>query len=54
VIVVRYKVIKSLYDRRISGDLIETFEILNGFERIPSHPFFQLHSSSHCTRGHSM
>ena len=44
----------SLYDRRTRVDLIETFKILNGFERIPSHQFFQLHSSSHCTSGHSM
>jgi len=48
----------SLYDRRIREDLIETFKILNGFERIPSHQLFQIHitqhSSSHCTRWHSI
>jgi len=44
----------SLYDRRIRGYLIEMCKILNGFERIPSHQFFQLHSRSDCTRRHSM
>jgi len=44
----------SLYDRRIRGDLIETFKILSGFERISSNQFFQLQSSGYATRGHTM
>ena len=44
----------SLYDRRLTGDLIETFKILYGFERLSSHQFFQSQSSGYCIRGHSM
>ena len=41
----------SLYDRRLRGDLIETYKILSGFEKVSSHHFFQLQSSGYGTRG---
>jgi len=44
----------TLYDRRVRGDLIETYKILSGFEKVSCHHFFQLQSSGYHTRGHSM
>jgi len=44
----------TLYDRRVRGDLIETYKILSGFEKVTCHHFFQLQSSGYQTRGHSM
>ena len=46
----------SLQQRRLrgDGDLIETFKILTGKERIDSRSFFQLATDSHNLRGHSL
>jgi hypothetical protein len=41
----------SLYCRRIRGDLIETFKILNGMEKVPQERFFQP-MTLQTTRGH--
>jgi hypothetical protein len=42
----------SLTKRRLRGDLIETFKILKGFDKIDSTKFFTLATSN--TRGHSL
>ncbi len=44
----------SLERRRERGDLIETFKILKGLERIDSRKFFKLVDRSSNTRGHSL
>ena len=41
----------TLETRRLSGDLIEVFKILNGYEDIDSNLFFKLEEDS-MTRGH--
>ena len=45
--------LQSLYARRLCGDLIETYKILNGFSDIPINNFVTLTTDSR-TRGHSM
>jgi len=44
----------SLQQRRLRGDMIETFKILTGKERVDSQSFFQLATASHNLRGHSL
>ena len=50
----------SLFERRVRGDMIEVFKIVNGFENIDSEKFFKrvevrdLHSDRPTTRGHSL
>jgi len=44
----------SLQQRRLRGDLIETYNILTGRERVDSQLFFQLATDSHNLRGHSL
>jgi len=44
----------TLYQRRIRGDLIETYKILTRKINVPSDNFFRLHTGSHNTRGHSL
>ena len=39
--------IQSLQDRRIRGDMIETFKIVRGFEDVDVTKFFRLASSQH-------
>jgi len=39
--------------RRLRGDLIEVYKILNGKERVNTAKFFQLASDTHGLRGHS-
>ena len=43
----------TLQQRRIRGDLIETYKILTGKERVDSQIFFQLATDTHSLRGHS-
>ena len=40
-----------LEKRRVRGDLIETFKIMNGIDRIARNKFFELNTGSR-TRGH--
>jgi len=44
----------SLQQRRLRGDLIETYKILTGKERVNSQLFFQLAGDSHNLRGHPL
>jgi len=44
----------SLQQRRLRGDMIETFKNLTGKERVHSQSFFQLATDSHNVRGHSL
>ena len=44
----------SLEKRRERGDLIETFKMLKGLERVDSSKFFQLTDSNSRTRGHPL
>ena len=44
--------LQTLEDRRIRGDLIETYKLLHGFEDIPYSRFFQLNTNN--LRGHSL
>ena len=44
----------SLQQRRIRGDLIETYKILTGKERADNQRFFQLATDSHGLRGHQL
>jgi len=46
--------IYSLERRRLRGDLIETFKILTGKERIDSSNFFELSETTSGLRGHSL
>ena len=46
--------IYSLERRRLRGDLIETFKILTGRERIDSSKFFELSETTSGLRGHSL
>ena len=43
--------VTTLETRRLRGDLIEVFKILNGYEDIDSNSFFKLKEDS-VTRGH--
>ena len=43
----------SLEQRRLRGDLIETFKILNGFERVDQNKFFKIATVTE-TRGHDL
>jgi len=43
----------SLQQRQLHGDLIETYKILTGKERINSQIFFQLATDTHSLQGHS-
>ena len=45
--------LQSLYARRLRGDLIETFKILNGLTSTHINNYFTLHTNS-ITRGHTM
>ena len=45
--------LQSLYARRLRGDLIETYKILNGFTGTPINNYFTLNTNS-ATRGHSL
>jgi hypothetical protein len=45
--------ITSLEDRRVRGDLIETFKLIKGLEKIPASRFFSEPPSSLGVRGHS-
>ena len=44
----------TLENRRLCGDMIETWKILNGREDIDSSQFFQMTTCSHNLRGYSM
>ncbi|KAK3878850.1 hypothetical protein Pcinc_016538 [Petrolisthes cinctipes] len=44
--------IQSLQNRRIRGDMIETFKLLHGYEDIPSSRFFQMNTNN--LGGHSL
>jgi len=44
--------LQSLKKRRLRGDLIEVYKILNGKERVDTAKFFQLASDTHGLRGH--
>ena len=44
----------TLYQRRIRGDLIETYKVLTGKVNVASDNFFSLHTGSYNTRGHSL
>jgi len=46
--------ITTLYQRRIRGDLIETYKILTGKVNVTSDNFFSLYTASYNTRGHSL
>ena len=45
--------LQSLYARRVRGDLIETYKILNGLTGMHINNYFTLNTNS-ITRGHSM
>ena len=44
----------TLEQRRVRGDLIETFKLLTGRERVDWHLFFQLENTGYNLRGHSL
>ena len=44
----------TLQRRRLRGDLIETYKILTGKERVDSRLFFQLSADIDNLRGHSI
>lgn len=46
--------IHTLQKRRLRGDLIETFKILTGKERVNKEAFFTLAPDNHGLRGHSL
>jgi len=50
----RHLELTTLKERRIRGDLIETFKIMTGKERVDRSQFFQLSSCEYQLRGHSM
>ena len=49
----RLKII-TLENRRLRGEMIETWKILNGIEDIDCSQFFQMATCSHNLRGNSM
>ena len=44
----------TLERRRIRGDLIETFKILTGIEKLDKERFFELIDTGYNLRGHSI
>ena len=50
----RHLELTTLKERRIRGDLIETFKIMRGKERVDQSQFFQLSTSEYQLRGHTM
>jgi len=42
----------TLEKRRLRGDLIETFKIITGKEKVDKHEFFAISNNSHNLRGH--
>ena len=50
----QYLGLTSLCQRRKRGDMIEVYKLLTGKERIDSEQFFQLASTEHGLRGHSL
>jgi len=50
----QYLGLTTLNQRRKRGDMIEVYKLLTGKERIDSGQFFQLASTSHGLRGHSL
>ena len=44
----------TLEARRVRGDLIETYKLLHGLEKVDYRQFFTLNDSVHDLRGHSM
>jgi len=46
--------ITTLYQRRIRGDIIETYKILTGQDNVASDNFFRLYTGSHNTRCHRL
>ena len=50
----RHLELTTLKERRIRGDLIETFKIMTGKERVDRRQFFQLSTCEYQLRGHTM
>ena len=50
----RHLELTTLKERRIRGDLIETFKIMTGKERVDRSQFFQLSTCGYQLRGHTM
>jgi len=42
----------TLEKRRLRGDLIETFKIITGREKVDKHEFFEISNNTHNLRGH--
>ena len=42
----------SLQDRRTRGDMILTYRLINGMERVDYHKFFSLENNHYNLRGH--
>ena len=47
------RLLTTLERRRIRGDLIETFKILTGIEKVDMEQFFELSDTGYNLRGHS-
>jgi len=50
----RHLELTTLRERRIRGDLIETFKIMTGKERVDRSQFFELSTCEYQLRGHTM